>query len=167
MTKPTKSSPPKTAGPKSQAIKLITENRKARHDYMIEDTFEAGMELTGSEVKSLRKGDANLKDSYVVMANGQAYLLNAHISVYKASSYMNHEPERRRRLLLQANELLRLEKAIDGKGYTCVPLKIYFKGSWAKIEIALAKGKQSGDKRQAIKDRDNDRELAQLKRKHR
>lgn len=163
----TKQYPPSKTGPKSQAIKLITENRKARHDYLLEDTFEAGLELQGSEVKSLRKGDANLKDSYVIMVNGQAYLQNAHISVYKASSYMNHEPERKRKLLLNANELGRISKAIEGKGYSCVPTKIYFKGSWAKVEIALAKGKKSGDKREALKNRDADRELAQAKRKTR
>lgn len=151
----------------AKAVRVIAENRKARHDYSIEDSFEAGIELVGSEVKSLRAGDVNLKDSYVVMANGQAYLSNAHISIYKASSYMNHEPERRRRLLLSQAELTRIGRAIETKGYSCVPLKIYFKGSWAKLEIALAKGKKAGDKRQSIKNRDVDRELAQVKRKGR
>ncbi len=152
---------------KDKNIKLIVENRKARHDYSIEDTLEAGIELRGSEVKSLRKGDANLKDSYVVIANGEAYLQNAHISVYKASSYLNHEPERRRKLLLNRTELARLERALDEKGYSCVPLKIYFKGGWAKIEIALAKGKKAADKRESIKSRDVNRELSQAKRKAR
>lgn len=151
----------------AKAMRLIAENRKARHDYAIEDTFEAGIELLGSEVKSLRKGDVNLKDSYVTMANGQAYLQNAHISIYKASSYMNHEPERRRRLLLSQPELVRIARAIETKGYSCVPLKVYFKGSWAKLEIALAKGKKAGDKRESIKNRDIDRELAQVRRKGR
>lgn len=152
---------------KKTDIKLITDNRKAKFDYTIEDTFEAGLVLTGSEVKSLRKGDVNLKDSYISIRNGEAYLQNAHISVYKASSYMNHEPERLRKLLLSKSELFKLERAIDEKGYTCVPLKLYFKGGWAKAEIALVKGKKAGDKRESIKSRDVNRELSQAKRKSR
>lgn len=152
---------------KSDGIKLITDNRKARFDYAIEDTFEAGIELRGSEVKSLRKGDVNLKDSYVSFSNGEAFLQNAHISVYKASSYMNHEPERKRKLLLNRTELSKIERAVEEKGYTCVPLKIYFKKGWAKVEIALARGKKSADKRESMKSRDADRELAAAKRKNR
>ena len=152
---------------KDKTIKLIAENRKARHDYMIEDSMEAGIELRGSEVKSLRKGDVNLKDSYVAMINGEAFIQNMHVSVYKASSYMNHEPERRRKLLLKQTELTRLERALDERGYACIPLKIYFKGGWAKVEIALAKGKKSADKRESSKSRDADRELSQAKRKNR
>jgi SsrA-binding protein len=155
------------ADKKNADIKIVAENKKARFDYSIEDIFEAGLELRGSEVKSLRKGDVNLKDSYVAFSNGQAYLQNAHISVYKSSSYLNHEPERRRKLLLNKNELDRLERAMDEKGYTCVPLKIYFKKGWAKVEIALAKGKQGADKRDSIKTRDVKRELEQVKRKTR
>ena len=150
-----------------QANKLITENKKARFDYSIGDTFEAGIELSGSEVKPVRRGDVQLKDSYVAFKNGQAYLQNAHINVYTASSYMNHEPERLRRLLLNKNELTRIERAIQEKGFTCVPLKMYFKGNWAKVEIALVKGKNAGDKRQSIKGREADREVAQAKRKFR
>jgi SsrA-binding protein len=152
---------------KDNGIKIITENRKARFDYHIEETFEAGLELVGSEVKSLRKGDVNLKDSYVAFVNGSAYLQNAHISVYKASSYMNHEPERKRRLLLNKNELGKLERAVEEKGFTCVPLKLYFKGSWAKAEIAIVRGKKIGDKRESTKTRDMDREMASAKRKSR
>lgn len=155
------------ADPKKTQLKLITENKKARFDYSVSETFEAGMELTGSEVKSLRQGDVQLKDSYIAFKNGQAYLQNAHISVYKASSYMNHEPERLRKLLLKATELHKIERAIHEKGFTCVPLKMYFKGGWAKLEIALVKGKKSADKRDSIKSRDADRELAQAKRKTR
>lgn len=157
----------KTSTKKTAAIKPITENKKARFDYSIGDVYEAGLELTGSEVKSLRRGDAQLKDSYVIFKNGQAYLQNAHISVYKASSYMNHEPERLRRLLLNRNELSRIDRAISEKGFTCVPLKMYFKGGWAKVEIALVKGKKAADKRESIKSRDTDRELAQARRKTR
>ena len=149
------------------AIRLITENRKARFDYHIEDTYEAGLELVGSEVKSIRKGDVNLKDSYVSFANGEAYLQNAHISHYRASSYNNHEPERKRKLLLKRMELAKIERAVEEKGYTCVPLKIYFKGGWAKVEIALARGKKAADKRDSIKDRDAKRELASATRKAR
>lgn len=158
---------PMAARPKRDAIKLIADNKKARFDYAIEDTFEAGIELVGSEVKAVRKGDVNLKDSYVVFTNGQAYLQNAHISEYRASSYLNHIPERRRRLLLNKNELRRIETAVEEKGLSCVPLKIYFKGSWAKLEIAIARGKKSHDKRESIKGRDAERELANVKRKSR
>ena len=152
---------------KKTVIKMVSENRKARFDYTIEDSFEAGLVLAGSEVKSLRQGAMNLKDSYVVISKGEAYLQNANISAYKASSYNNHEPERRRKLLLRKTELDRIERAIDERGYTCVPLKVYFKGSWAKVEVALAKGKNAGDKRNTIKSRDVDRELANVKRKSR
>lgn len=150
---------------KNDSIKLVAENRKARFDYSIEDTYEAGLELRGSEVKSIRQGDVNLKDSYVAIADGQAYLQNAHISPYRASSYMNHIPERKRKLLLNRAELDKLKRAIEERGYTCVPLKLYFKCGWAKVEIALAKGKKAADKRQSIKGRDAARELAQAKRK--
>ena len=166
MAKGSKPNQP-TNKPGEKAVKLITDNRKARFDYSVEDTFEAGIELRGSEVKSLRAGDVNLKDSYVVFSNGEAFLQNAHIGVYRASSYNNHEPERRRRLLLKKTELYRLERALDEKGLTCVPMKLYFKGSWAKAEIAIVKGKKAHDKRDSIKSRDADRELAQVKRKHR
>jgi SsrA-binding protein len=148
-------------------IKLIADNKKARFDYSVTETFEAGIELTGSEVKSLRAGAVNLKDSYVAFKNGQAYLQNAHISEYRASSYQNHLPERHRKLLMKSTELGKIDRAISEKGYTCVPLKIYFKGQWAKLEIALVKGKNSADKRTSIKTREADRELAQVKRKYR
>lgn len=152
---------------KNGSSKLIAENRKARFDYIVDETFEAGLVLVGSEVKSLRKGDVNLKDSYIAFKNGEAYLQNAHISVYKASSYLNHEPERARKLLLGKNELQKLERAVDEKGMTCVPLKLYFKNGWAKAEIALVRGKKSTDKRESIKSREMDREIAQAKRKSR
>jgi SsrA-binding protein len=152
---------------KSGGIKIIAENRKARHDFIIEDTYEAGLELRGSEVKSLRAGDVNLKDSYVVFSNGEAFLQKAHISVYKASSYMNHEPERRRRLLLKEAEIAKIDRAVNERGYTCVALKIYFKGGWAKLEIGLAKGKKAADKRDSAKTKDVNRELAQARRKSR
>lgn len=149
------------------AIKPVAENKKARFDYSIGETFEAGLELRGSEVKSLRSGDVQLKDSYIVFKSGEAYLQNAHIAVYKSSSYNNHEPERLRKLLLKATELEKIDRAIQEKGLTCVPLKIYFKGGWAKLEIALVKGKNASDKRQSLKSRDAEREIASAKRKDR
>jgi SsrA-binding protein len=152
---------------KRSGIKVVADNKKARFDFSIEESYEAGLELRGSEVKSLRAGDVNLKDSYIIFKNGEAFLQNAHISVYKSSSYLNHAPERLRRLLLGKHDILKLERAINERGYTCVPLKIYFKGSWAKIEVALAKGKKAQDKRESIKSRDVGREIQQAKRKSR
>lgn len=151
--------------PKAGGLKLIAENKKARFDYSIGETFEAGIELAGSEVKSVRRGDVQLKDSYIAFKNGEAYLQNAHISVYKASSYMNHEPERLRKLLLNKTELTKIERSIHEKGFTCVPLRMYFKAGWAKVEIALVKGKKAADKRESIKGREAERELAQAKRR--
>ena len=148
---------------KPDGIKLISENRKARFDYELEDTFEAGLVLMGSEVKSIRAGQVNLKDSYIALSNGQAYLQKAHINVYKPSSYNNHEPERPRKLLLHEQELARIDRAITEKGYTCVPTRIYLKNSRVKLEIALARGKNAGDKRETIRDRDAERELARAR----
>lgn len=148
-------------------IKIISENRKARHDYHILDTFEAGLALRGSEVKSLRMGQCQLKDSYVDFHNGELFLINMHISEYKWSSYNNHIPERRRKLLMNRSEIDKMYARIREKGFTCVPLKLYFKQGWAKVEIALVKGKKDFDKRQDIKTRDVNRSLAQTKRRDR
>lgn len=145
--------------------KLVAENRKARFDYTIVDTIEAGLELKGSEVKSLRTHGIQLKDSYVVLKNGEAFLQGAHIAPYLASSYLNHEPERLRKLLLSAVEIDRIERSMAEKGFTCVPLKVYFKGRWAKAEIGLVKGKRAGDKRESIKTRDVERELRRARAK--
>ncbi len=146
-------------------ILLISENRKARFDYQIIDTIEAGVALRGSEVKSLRQNGIQLKDSYVVLKNDEAYLQGAHIGPYQASSYLNHEPERLRKLLLSKAQIDRLDRSMSEKGLTCVPLKLYFKGRWAKIELGIAKGKNAGDKRESIKSRDVDREIRQAKSK--
>lgn len=151
----------------SMSILIIQENKKARFDYEIVDTYEAGLMLTGSEVKSLRDRNVQLKDSYVVFKNNEAYLQNAHISEYKASSYNNHVPERLRKLLLNRVELDRISEALREKGYSCVPLKIYFKKGRAKLEIALAKGKKTHDKREAIKKRDADAQLRSTLRRSR
>lgn len=138
----------------SSGIKIISDNRKARFDYTIIETFEAGLVLTGSEVKSLRAGQAQLKDSYVSFVGHEAFLQNAHIAEYKSSSYNNHAPERLRKLLLHQKEIDEIYGALREKGLTCVPLKIYFKKGRAKLEIALVKGKKQHDKREAIKKRD-------------
>src|ERR1700688_3674321 len=142
------------------SILIISENRKARHDYDIIETYEAGMALMGSEVKSLRDKQMQLKDSYVVFKGNDAYLQNAHIAVYKASSYNNHEPERLRKLLMHRHELEKIYAALREKGLSCIPLKVYFKDCRAKLEIALAKGRKTHDKREAIKKRDVQREVA-------
>ena len=147
------------------SIKIITENKKAWFDYEIIEKYEAGIVLQGSEVKSLRNSQVNLKDSYVAFRGHEAFLQNAHISVYTASSYNNHEPERIRKLLLNEHELEKIHKAITEKGLTCVPLKMYFKKGRAKVEIGIGRGKKKGDKRQAIKSRESDREIQRALRK--
>lgn len=141
------------------SIKIITDNKKAFHDFEILEKYEAGMVLTGSEVKSLRQSGANLKDSYVAFRGHEAYLQKAHISVYAASSYNNHEPERSRKLLMNKIELYKIAAAIQEKGLTCVPLKLYFKKGTVKVEIGLARGKNKGDKRNTAKKKDAQREV--------
>jgi SsrA-binding protein len=142
-----------------KSIKIVSTNRKAFHDYHILDKYEAGLVLQGSEVKSLRNGSCQLKDSYVDFIKGEMYLVHVHISVYKPSSYNNHEPERKRKLLMNRIEIDKLESKIREKGLTLIPLKVYFAKGRAKVEIALAKGKQAYDKRKTIKQRDVNREL--------
>ncbi len=141
-------------------IKIITDNKKARFDYEILEKFEAGLVLTGSEVKSIREGSVSLKDSYISFRNAEAYLQNAHISVYQASSYNNHDPERLRKLLLHRDEINKIMGKVQGKNLTCVPLKMYFKRGHIKVEIGLGKGKKKHDKRQSLKKKESDRELA-------
>lgn len=148
-------------------ILIIQENKKARFDYFIVETFEAGIELTGSEVKSIRDRAVQLKDAYVAFKGNQAYLQNAHISEYKSSSYNNHAPERHRRLLLHRHQLDEIYGALREKGLTCVALKIYFKEGRVKVEIGLAKGKKAHDKRDAIKTRDAKAQLQKTLRKSR
>jgi SsrA-binding protein len=148
-------------------ILVIAENQKARHDFTLVKTFEAGLVLTGSEVKSIRDKKVQLKDSYVLFKGREAYWMKGHISEYKASSYNNHTPERSRKLLLKRSELNYLRGAIEQKGMTCVPLKMYFKGGLAKLEIALVKGKNKGDKRQDLKAREVKREIERVMKKSR
>lgn len=142
-------------------MEIIQDNRKVRFDYEIIETFEAGLSLTGSEVKSLREKNVQLKDSYIVFKGDEAYLQNAHIAEYKMGSYNNHAPERLRKLLLHRRELDQIYGALREKGLTCVPLKIYFKKNRVKLEIALVKGKKVHDKRQAIKKRDVQSQIRQ------
>ncbi len=147
------------------SIKIIAENRKARFDFEIVEVFEAGLVLKGTEVKSLRNNQCQLKDAYVAFRGHEAYLQNAHIGVLQAASYNNHEPERVRKLLLNASELSKIHAATTEKGLTCVALRMYFKKGMAKVEIALARGKKKGDKRQAIKSREADRDIQRALRK--
>lgn len=145
------------------SILLLQENKQARFDYHILETFEAGIVLIGSEVKSLRGKNIQFKDSYISFKDNEAYLQNAHISEYKASSYNNHAPERLRKLLLNRSELEKIFTAQREKGLSCVPLKIYFKEGLVKLEIALVKGKKIHDKRETLKKRDVEQQLRQTK----
>jgi len=140
-------------------VKVVSENRKARHEYHILETYEAGIALTGTEVKSLRTGRANLQDSYARVENAELLLYNMHISPYNQGNRFNHEPKRTRRLLLHKNEIMRLLGKTREKGLALIPLKIYFKGGWAKIELALAKGKKLYDRREDMAARDAKREM--------
>jgi SsrA-binding protein len=147
--------------------KTVCVNRRARHDYFIEETYEAGLVLTGSEVKSLREGKANLKDSYGRILKGEAFLLNAHISPYSAANQFNHEPTRTRKLLLRKQEIRRLTGRVQVRGLTLIPLKLYFKNGRAKVELALAKGKKFYDKREVLKQKDARREVERSLKSHR
>ncbi len=139
-------------------------NRKARHDYFIIETFEAGIVLKGTEVKSLRQGNANLQDSYAELRSGEVWLEGMHINPYEHGNIYNHEPRRKRKLLLQKKQIRKLLGGLKEKGLTLIPLSAYFKGPYAKVELALARGKKSYDKREAIAKRESDRNIARLKR---
>lgn len=143
----------------SNAIKRVVSNRKARFEYYIEDRYEAGLSLVGTEVKSLRDGKANLQDAYVAFPDGRPVLMNAHISPYTHGTHFNHDPLRPRPLLLKKREIQKLLKATEQKGYTVVPLSLYFKNGYAKIEIGTARGKKLYDKRDTIADRESKRRL--------
>ena len=146
---------------KESGRKLIAQNRKARHDFHIEDTFEAGLVLTGTEVKSLRAGHASLVDGFGEVANGEAWLLQVHIPEYTQGTWTNHEARRRRKLLLNRHEIDKIEQRVQTKGLTIVPLSLYFKDGRDKVEIGLARGKKQHDKRQAIAERQANRETEQ------
>jgi SsrA-binding protein len=145
---------------KATGIKLIAQNKKAYHDYFIEETLEAGVVLTGTEVKSIRAGRANLRDSYAAVQDGELFLVGAHISPYEQGNINNHEPLRTRKLLVHARELRRLHSKVKVAGYTLVPTKMYFKDGRAKVEIGLAKGKALYDKRQSLATKEAERDMA-------
>lgn len=143
---------------KEQGTKVVAQNKKARHDYHIETTYEAGMVLVGTEVKSLRMGRASLVDGFVEIDGGEVWLHNVHIPEYSQGNWTNHSAKRKRKLLLNRGEIDKIERRVNEKGFTVVPLSLYFKDGRAKIEIALAKGKKSWDKRNTIAERTANRE---------
>ena len=145
--------------PKAVGIKIACENRKARHDYFIHETYEAGIELKGTEVKSLCNGRANLKDSYAEIKNGEIFVEHMHISIYEQGNIFNHDPLRRRKLLMRKKEILKLFGKTREKGFTLIPLKIYFKNGKAKVELALASGKHNYDKRAALAEKSAKRDV--------
>ncbi|CAA9516380.1 MAG: tmRNA-binding protein SmpB [uncultured Sphingomonas sp.] len=147
--------------------KVVAENRRARYDYFVEERLEAGIELQGTEVKALRGGEGSIAESYAAVEGDEVFLINSSIPQYGAGSWMNHEPRRRRKLLLKAREIARLQGAVTRQGLTLVPLSIYFNGNGrAKVELAVARGKKMHDKRETEKERDWKREQGRLLRAH-
>jgi SsrA-binding protein len=142
--------------------KQIATNRKAYHDYFLEDTYEAGIALTGTEIKSVRAARVNLRDGFVILRNREAWLVNVHISPYDFGNRENHEPRRERKLLLHRQELRKLQSKVSERGWTIVPLRMYLKDGRAKVEIALVRGKRLYDKKDAIAEREADRELRRV-----
>lgn len=142
-----------------EKIKVVTTNRKAFHDYEIIDRYEAGLSLVGTEVKSLRLGKAQMVDAYAVVEKEEVFLVNLHISQYDMAHRENHDPIRKRRLLLNRREIRKMWTATNERGFALIPLRIYFKGAYAKVEIAVARGKRKYDKRQSIARREADREM--------
>jgi SsrA-binding protein len=155
----------------AEEIRTVATNRKAHHDYFIDDTLEAGLVLTGSEIKSIRAGRVNIQDAYVSYHDGEMWLLNCHIAQYDPASRANHEPRRPRKLLMRAREIARWADRAQAKGYTIIPLRMYLRRGRAKVEIGLAKGKRQYDKRQALAERESrrriDRALAEHKQQRR
>lgn len=145
---------------KSDGYKIVSDNRQARYLYEILETYQAGIELKGTEVKSIRQGKANLRDGYALIRNGEAWLINVHISPWgTASDYFNHDPRRTRKLLLHKEEIRKLIGKVEEKGLTLVPLKMYLKNGWVKLDIGLAKGKKLHDKREDMKRREDKRDM--------
>lgn len=146
----------------ADSFENVVKNRKARHEYDIEETYEAGLALKGSEVKSIREGRVNISEAHCGVRNGEMWMFNAHIAPYgKGSSHTNHDPRRDRKLLLHKSEIIKLGQKVDREGYTIVPLQMYFKDGYAKVKIGLAKGKKLHDKRRDIKERDQKRRMKQ------
>ena len=145
-------------------VESIARNKRARHDYEIMETWEAGLVLTGTEVKSLRNGKANISDAYGIVKDGEVYLLNLHIAPYEQGTYYNHEPTRTRKLLLHRREIRRMIGSVERQGLTLVPLELYFKRGRAKVAIGLGRGKKLHDKREDARKRDDEREMARTAR---
>lgn len=145
--------------PREQGRKVIAQNRRARHDYHVDSTLEAGIVLTGTEVKSLRAGRATLTDGYATVDDGEVWLRGVHIPEYDLGTWTNHEPRRARKLLLRRDEIRKLSQKTQAKGLTLIPLSLYFKDGYAKVELALASGRRSADKRHAIAEREAKREV--------
>lgn len=145
--------------PAGEGIKVVATNRKARHDYLIEETVEAGMVLTGTEIKSIRGGRVNLQDSFALVRDGEVWLVGAHIAPYVHGNRENHEPRRDRKLLLHRREINKLAGKIQERGWTLIPLRVYLRKGLAKVELGLARGKKQYDKRESIAKRDYDREM--------
>lgn len=150
----------------NDAVKIIATNRKARHDYHIDDTFEAGMALTGTEIKSIRAGRVSLRDSFAVVKEGELWLMNAHIAPYDPGTYANHEPRRPRKLLMHRREINRIAGQLQEKGFTLVPLRLYLKNNLAKVELGLARGKKQYDKRAALRQKETRREIDRAVARH-
>lgn len=142
-----------------EMIKIVSQNKKAYHEYFVDEKFEAGLELTGTEVKSVRKGAVNLKDSFCRVDNGELLVFGMHISPYEQGNIFNREPTRTRKLLMHKKEIMRLFGQVGQKGYALIPLSVYFKGKWAKMEIGLCRGKKLYDKRDADAERSAKREM--------
>jgi SsrA-binding protein len=153
--------------PREQGVKVVARNRRARHDYHIEDTFEAGLVLTGTEVKSLRAGRASLAEAFGQISGGELWLHGLHIPEYAQGTWTNHEPRRTRKLLLHRKEIDRLASQVAERGFTIVPLSLYFSGGKAKVELALARGKRTYDKRHDLAQRDAAREVDRALRRRR
>ncbi|MFC1489110.1 SsrA-binding protein SmpB [Thermodesulfobacteriota bacterium] len=151
---------------KDSHIKIVAENRKARYEYFVIDEYEAGIVLLGTEVKSLRLGSVNLKDSYARIINGEVYIHQMHIGAYPFAYYDNHDPLRKRKLLLHKKEIKKLYSKVNEKGFSLIPLRAYFLNGKVKITLALAKGKRKYDKREAIRKRDQDRDMERSKKEY-
>jgi SsrA-binding protein len=146
-------------GADDPSVKVVAQNKRARFDFSIEDAWEAGLALTGSEVKSLREGNVNLSDAYAAPRGDELFLQNCRIGEYKQASHFGHEPLRDRKLLMNRAEIERIKTKVEQRGYTLVPLRVYFKAGWAKIELGLAKGRTHEDRRDAIAERESKREM--------
>jgi SsrA-binding protein len=156
----------KTEQPRAGDIKTVATNRKARHDYLIEETYEAGLVLTGTEIKSVRAGRVSLRDSFAMVKEGELWLMNAHIAPYDQGTYANHEPRRSRKLLMHRREINRIAGKLQEKGFTLVPLRLYLKNNLAKVELGLGRGKKQYDKRAALREKETRREIDRVVARH-